>query len=228
MKYKFDEEKLLGLFLNAENCFSQYAEPFLKDGYVYATDTDKLIRIKAEALNGRYKSDKINYSLSLPNDNCNSLITQVDIEKALASVPQQKETVTADCSECEGAGVVFSEYIDKKGETHEIEAECPICGGIGNEEKETGKIKPFPYAAIAFGDSKLHACDVQVLLEAMRIIGVSIVHLVSQTDNRIVFRIDENISIMIVVFMSDNIDAVIPIKEENRHKLIEKESSNIV
>lgn len=215
MKYKFDEEKLLGLFLNAENCFPQYAEPFQKDGYVYATDTDKLIRIKAEALNGRYKSDKINYSLSLPNDNCNALITQVDIEKALASIPQQKEIVIADCSECEGAGVVFSEYIDKKGESHEIEAECPICGGIGNEEKETGKTIPFPYAAIAIGDFKLRACDVQALLEAMKIIGIAIVHLVSQTDNRIVFRIDENISIMIVAFVSDNMDAIIPIKERD-------------
>lgn len=213
MKYRFDEEKLLGLFLNAENYFPQYAEPFLKDGYVYATDTDKLIRIKAEALNGRYKSEKINYSFSLPNDNCNALITQVDIEKALASVPQQKETVTADCPECEGAGVVFSEYIDKKGETHEIEAECPICGGIGNEEKETGKIIPFPYAAIVIGDFKLRACDAQTLLEAMKIIGVTKVPIVSQTENRIIFRIDENISIMIVAFMSDNIDAVITIRE---------------
>lgn len=215
MKYKFEEERLLSLFLNdAENCFPQYAEPFLKDGYVYATDTDKLIRIKADTLDGRYKSDKINYLLSLPNDNCNVLITQVDIEKALASVPQQKETVIADCSECEGAGVVFSEYIDKKGETHEIEAECPICGGIGNEEKETGKTIPFPYAAIVIRDFKLRACDVQALLEAMKIIGVAIVHLVSQTDNRIVFRIDENIDIMIVTFSSDNVDAVIPIKED--------------
>lgn len=213
MKYKFDEEKLLGLFLNAENCFPQYAEPFQKDGYVYATDTDKLIRIKAEALNRRYKSDKINYSLSLPNDNCNALITQVDIEKALASVPQQKETVIADCSECEGAGVVFSEYIDKKGETHEIETECPICGGIGNEKKETGKTIPVPYTAIAIGDIKLRACDVQVLFEAMNVIGVTKVHLVSQTDDRLVFRIDENIKIMVVTFTSDNIDAVIPIKE---------------
>lgn len=215
MKYKIDEEKLLSLFLNAENSFPQYAEPFQKDGYVYATDTDKLIRIKADTLNGRYKSDKINHSLSLPNDNCNVLISQVDIEKALTSVPQQKETVIADCSECEGIGVVFWEYIDKKGETHEIEAECPICGGIGNEEKGTGKIIPFPYAAIVIGDFKLRACDAQTLLEAMKIIGVTKVHIVSQTDDRIVFRIDENISIMIVAFMSDNIDAVIPIKERN-------------
>lgn len=107
MKYKFDEEKLLSLFLNSENCLPQYVEPFLKDGYVYATDTDKLIRIKADTLNGRYKSDKIEYPLSLLNDNCNVLISQMDIEKALASVLQQKETVIADCFECEGAGVVF-------------------------------------------------------------------------------------------------------------------------
>ena len=58
MKYKFNEKKLLNLFINAETGFPQYAEPFLKDEYVYATDANKLIRIKADALIGQYKSDK--------------------------------------------------------------------------------------------------------------------------------------------------------------------------
>lgn len=213
MKYKFDEEKLLSLFINKGVGFPQYAEPFLKDGYVYATDANKLVRIKADTLNGQY-TDKVKYSWSVPNDNCDSLIIQTDIEKAITSVPQEKETIIVDCPECEGEGVIFLEYIDKKGQTHEIEAVCPICYGDGNEEKETGKIIPSPDASIGIGDSKLRAYSVQVLLEAMKIIGVTKAHLVSQTDNRVVFRIDENISIMIATFASDNIDAVIPIKME--------------
>lgn len=51
---------------------------------------------------------------------------------------------------------------------------------------------------------KLRADDVQVLLEAMKIIGVTEVHITSQTDNRIVFRIDKNILIMATTFLSGN------------------------
>ena len=204
MKYKFNEKRLLNLFINAGTGFPQYAEPFLKNGYVYATDANKLIRIKADTLNGQYKSDKVKWSWSLPVDNCDILIFKTDIEKTLACIPQQKEIITADCPECDGSGVVFLEYIDKKGETHEIEAECPICEGSGSEEKETEKIIPSPSAPVAIGDFKLHASDVQVLLEAMKIIGVTEVHIISQTDNRIVFRIDENISIMMTPSLSNN------------------------
>lgn len=204
MRYKFNEKELLSLFINTEMGCPQYAEPFLKNGYVYATDVNKLIRIKADILNDQYKSDRVRWSWSLPNDNCDILITRMELEKALACVPQQKETIIVDCPECDGSGVVFWEYIDKKRESHEIEAVCPICDGNGREEKETGKIIPSPSAPIAIGDSKLRAGDVQVLLEAMKIIGVTQVHIASQTDNRIVFRIDKNISIMATTFLSDN------------------------
>ena len=50
MKYKFDEKKLLGLFLYDYGHHKLYSEPFLKDGYVYASDAHKLIRIKADTL----------------------------------------------------------------------------------------------------------------------------------------------------------------------------------
>lgn len=204
MRYKFNEKELLSLFINTEMGCPQYAEPFLKNGYVYATDANKLIRIKADILNDQYKSDRVRWLWSLPNDNCDILITRMELEKALACVPQQKETITVDCPECDGSGVVFWEYIDKKRESHEIEAVCPICDGNGREEKETGKIIPSPSVPITIGDSKLRAGDVQVLLEAMKIIGVTQVHIASQTDNRIVFRIDKNISIMATTFLSDN------------------------
>lgn len=124
-------------------------------------------------------------------------------------MPQQKEVITVDCPECDGSGMVFGEYIDKEGEIHEIEAECPICDGSGSEEKETGKIIPSPSAAIAIGDFKLRASNIQILLEAMKIIGVTEVRITSQTDNRIVLRIDENISIMMTILSDNTQDFVI-------------------
>lgn len=115
MRYKFNEKELLNLFIDAKTGFSQYAKLFLKDEHVYATDANKLIRIKADALNGQYKSDKVKWSWSIPNDNCDFPITQTELEKALACVPQQKEVIMVDCPECDGSGMVFGEYIDKGG-----------------------------------------------------------------------------------------------------------------
>lgn len=97
----------------------------------------------------------------------------------------------------------------KEGEIHEIEAECPICDGSGSEEKETGKIIPSPSGVIAIGDFKLRASNIQILLEAMKIIGVTEVRITSQTDNRIVLRIDENISIMMTILSDNTHDFVI-------------------
>lgn len=214
MKYKFDEKKLLGLFLYDYGHHKLYSAPFLKDGYVYASDAHKLIRIKADTLNGQYKSTT-DYSLSLANENCDFLITRKDIEEALAHVPQVRETIFTECPECEGSGVVLVEYVDKEGETHELEADCPVCDGSGTKERETGKMILSPFASIAIGDFKLCAREVQFLLETMKIIGVTEVHLVSfsQTDNRVVFRIDENISVMFTQSNSEKADAVIPVAE---------------
>lgn len=212
MKYKFDEKKLLGLFLPDYGHDKLYSEPFLKeDGYVYASDAHKLIRINADTLNGVYKS-KTDYSWSLANDNCDFLITRTDIEDALAQVPQEMETIITECPECEGSGVVLVEYEDKEGETYELEVDCPVCDGSGKRERETGKMILSPSASIAIGDFKLWVSEVQLLLEVMKIIGVTEIHLVSfsQTDSRVVFRIDENISVMFARNNSKKADAEIP------------------
>lgn len=103
-------------------------------------------------------------------------------------------------------------------ERETIFTECPECDGSGTKERETGKMILSPFASIAIGDFKLCAREVQLLLEAMKIIGVTEVHLVSfyQTDNRVVFRIDENISVMFTRSNSEKTDAVIPV-EEGKH-----------
>ena len=53
MKYQFNEQELLSLFYDKENDMRpDMAAPYLKNGYVCATEAHILIRIKAEMLNG--------------------------------------------------------------------------------------------------------------------------------------------------------------------------------
>lgn len=209
MKKETYEKELLDLFIDANNDLRpMYAKPYLKDGYVHATNGYRLIRIKAESLNGEYEpTDKMN--LPIPNDNCDYLITDKDIEKALASVPHEVEVIKigedVECSECAGSGKVDWEYTDNNGKMYEYEYDCPVCGGTGYaeeaQEKKTGKMIPCWTASIGVGNSFIRVDNIQALLEAMKIIGVTEVHLVAQSNHRSVFKIDENIQVMIADYM---------------------------
>ena len=211
MKYLFNEKELLDLFVDADNDLRpMYANPYLKDGYVYAVNGFRLIRIKAEILNGEYEpTDKMR--LPIPNDNCDYLITDKDIEKALASVPQEEEVIKigedVECLECAGSGKVDWEYTDNNGKMYEYEYDCPVCDGTGyaeeTQEKKTGKMIPCWTSSIGFGNSCIRVDHVQTLLEAMKIIGVTEVHLVAQGNHISVFKIDENIQVIIADYMRD-------------------------
>lgn len=216
MKYSFNEKELLDLFIDADNDLRpMYAKPYLKDGYVHAVNGYRLIRIKAETLNGEYEpTDKM--MLAIPNDNCDYLITDKDIEKALASVPQEEEVIKIgediECPECAGSGKVDWEYTDNNGKMYEYKYDCPVCDGTGyaeeTQEKKTGKMIPCWTASIGVGNKCIRVDHAQTLLEAMKIIGVIEVNLVAQGNHINVFKIDENIQVIIADYMR-NADYII-------------------
>lgn len=110
MKYQFNEQELLSLFYDKENDMRpDMAAPYLKNGYVCATEAHILIRIKAETLNGKYNEIE-GLNIDFPADNCNFIIGLQDIRTAIASIPQveEKEKVgkNIECEECNGEGEV--------------------------------------------------------------------------------------------------------------------------
>lgn len=91
MKYQFNEQELLSLFYDKENDMRpDMAAPYLKNGYVCATEAHILIRIKAETLNGKYNEIE-GLNIDFPADNCNFIIGLQDIRTAIASIPQVEE-----------------------------------------------------------------------------------------------------------------------------------------
>lgn len=211
-KYNFNEKELFDLFVNKDDMAIPITtlKPYRRDGYVYATDCKKLIRVRESVISGEYEAtDKM--ALNWPENNCCYTITANDIQKVLSEIPQEEETEivghNVKCPECDGDGTVWWEYRDKKFETHEAEHDCPVCDGSGYVEKEktrkTGRMIPDLSVRIKVGDNNLIAAYLQALLDAMHIIGVSEVGLVHQTDIDH-FKIDDNISIM---FISNFLDA---------------------
>lgn len=212
MKYKFNEKELFALFVDTEKDLQpNFKAPYLKDGYVHATNGKIIIKIKSDTLNGEYvQTDKM--KLQWPNENIDYLITYKEIETALSSVPQVEEEIKTGkdvvCTECEGFGTVYWEYTDRNGFTHEAEYDCPCCSGDGFAEKartkKTGRMIPDWTAAIGILNSSFRVDNIQKLLDAMKIIGVTEIHLVAQINHRSVFRFDDNIEIMIMGYLRDN------------------------
>ena len=98
MKYTFNEKDLFDLFISPLN--PDFQTPSLMDGYVYATDGLRLIKIKADTLNGDYEPNgRLNEMMSKyrwPDNNCNCHITKEHIRQALASAPQKEELINVD------------------------------------------------------------------------------------------------------------------------------------
>ena len=201
MNYNFDEKKLFGLFVADDDMYRPILNnPYRRDGYVYASDGQKLIRVKEDIVSGDYEvTDKM--KLNIPADNCDYTITDKDIEKVLSEIPQVKEMEEKEvkCSECDDTGEVIWEYKDKNWETHENEFECPICDGTGyiSTEKATERMIPNPDTVVKVGENGIASTLLQVLLGAMKIIGVTEVHLICQEGVINYFRINENISVIL-------------------------------
>ena len=205
MNYNFDEKKLFGLFVNENSYKPMLNYPYRRDGYVYATDAHKLIRVKEDIVSGDYEvTDKM--KLDIPIDNCDYILTDRDIEKLLSEIPQieEKEEKEVKCPECDGTGEVDWEYRDKNGKDYERSFECPVCDGTGYvySEVATGKLIPNPTTAVKVGKSSIYHIRLKSLLDAMRVVGVTEVRLVCQEGIINHFRIDENIS----VILASNID----------------------
>lgn len=206
MKYQFNEQELLSLFFDTENDRPYMAAPYLKNGYVCATEAHVLIRIKAETLNGEY-SEIEECNIDWPTDNCNFIVSLQDIETALANIPQieAEEEIGKDiyCEECDGECEVEWEYRDKNGHYHYAYHDCPNCGGSGYESraryKKTGRMIPDMECTVCIRRVDIKAKYLEVLSKAMRLIGVDKVRCVHQFPAEpCIFRVDDNIEIIIM------------------------------
>lgn len=205
MNSNFDEKKLLDLFVDKENIFKPECEkPYRKDGYVYATNGKKLIKIREDIIKGEYDTtDRM--ELDIPDSNCNYIIAAEDIEEVLSTIEKVDEIIyvghDVECPECGGEGTVTWKYTDRNWEDYELEEDCPVCDGSGYIEKEkhvkTGRVIPRLGAIVRVGKNNITADNLNVLLNAMRIIGVNEVSLIYQKGVLNHFRIDENISVIL-------------------------------
>ena len=212
MKYQFNEQELLSLFYDKENDMRpDMAAPYLKNGYVCATEAHILIRIKAETLNGEYNEIE-GLNIDFPADNCNFIISQQDLKTAIENIPkvEEEEKVGKDieCEECNGEGEVEWEYRDRNGNYHYDYHDCPKCYGDGYishvKYQKTGRMIPDGDCPIRIRYVIIKAEFLEILVKAMEIIGVDEIRCVHQEYRTpCIFRVDDNIEIIIMPCLAE-------------------------
>lgn len=123
---------------------SRRFEPYLSDdGRVYASDGYVAISIPQSELTVPYEGTKPSrtniqsYFNDFDRDKCESVKVSVsDLAETLAKAQLISDSYQIKCTDCGGSGSVEWEYIDKKGETHLSDSDCPMCDGNGNLDKK--------------------------------------------------------------------------------------------
>ncbi len=196
-----DEQKLLGLFYSKG---SLSAMPLLKDNKVFASDCHKAIYINAEVCQGEYeKTEK--FDMKFPPVAEQELnIPLLSLQKAYDSLPKlvDEEYDMEDCDECNGTGSVKWKYLDKKGNTHYKDFDCPSCDGFGFFKRNIRKCyKPEWDAVIKLDGFFINNNHIKSIIDTLFLLGKDHITLLSKAKEDSViwayFRIDENITIVI-------------------------------
>lgn len=198
-----DEQKLLGLFYSKG---SLSAMPLLKDTKVFAADRHKAIYINAEVCQGEYEKTEL-FNIKIPPVEQELNIPLSSLQKAYDFLPKV-ETEKYDseyCKECNGTGSVEWEYLDKKGNTHYKDFDCPSCEGFGFFKQNIRKcIEPEDDAVIELDGFFINNSHIKAIIDALLLLGKDHITLLSKAkkDSEVYayFRIDENITIVVTPY----------------------------
>ena len=206
MDNNINEEALFHPYLYLEDIRPALQSPFPFGDSVWATNTNVMLRVSKERLDGDYPvvegCPNPHASLEGCKPNFGGTLTIEKLKQALAKCPQVKEVVTIvpehACAECGGEGEVDWEYTTKDGLRYCQEFECPMCEGAGiisAKRMATGRDIPSSHYLLKVNGVLIQAQNIQKMVDTMELLGSeTAVHIVRQYDNRVnVFCIDAGI-----------------------------------
>ncbi len=128
---------LLNLFTSSDDLRPHMMFPNLENGIVTATDSHALIMIPENELCLKYgtnpkfpKAEKL--VTDFEAENLTSVkVKTTDLAKEISKARLEVDKASIKCKECKGDGYVEFEYVDKSGDTHYLDGDCPTCKGDG-------------------------------------------------------------------------------------------------
>lgn len=194
-----DEQKLFKLFCSNEYCIGK---PLFKDNKVFATNGKIAIYVNAEICQCAYEKTE-RFNIELPPVEQELEIPLLNLQKAYDSLPkvEQVEYDMEDCNECDGTGTVEWEYIDKKGDIHHKDFDCPACDGYSFLKRNIRKVYgPDKSAVIKLDGFFLLHKQIKAIIDTLFLLGKDHITLLSKNRKYVTvlayFRIDENITIV--------------------------------
>lgn len=183
-----NEGALLAKFCDPSSKIEQLCVPFLNEvtGTVWATNAHLLLSIVPQRLKGEYPTIKLGKPDEIDQHNTDKIITLAMLDEALAAVPQRNEEVKVQdpikCTDCNGTGDVEWQYRDKHFNLHTGEFYCPVCQGKGYTQnaiyRPSGRKVPASGTTVQIGKGRYWATDLQILRDALALLGVQSVRMV--------------------------------------------------
>lgn len=180
-------------------------KPFIINDKVFATNISSMVVFdlsKVEILDNFNRYDEswlANIYPVIHNlDNTYSINYLKELFKLVPLIDDYDEDIEeVVCEDCDGSCEVTFIYADVNGNDHEIEDECPVCGGAGvcDEiiKKPNGKTIEDPYSKCMIGNSLFSISNIKYILEIAELLDVNEFKLVYQTtpDKQNVFKIGD-------------------------------------
>lgn len=185
--------------------------PYVKDGYICATDTYALVRVGKEYIPSVEFSEIEGYGIKWNEPDTEIGLSKSLIKSVIDRLPIVDEYEMVDeeiiCPECNGKGNVEWEYEDRNGNMHYDNFVCPVCDGFTVVDEcrkvPTGKKIIDEDYNIKICDSYIKARNLLKLFNAMEICDIEEISIVNFADNSIMFNMYENIDVMIATIHDD-------------------------
>lgn len=209
---KLNENKVLQLLdlyvYRDDDIFRQrdkITAPYIKDGYICATDTYSLIRVGKEYIPSTEFKEIEGYNMKWNKPDIEIALSKRLIRLAIDNLPLIDEYKTEEqeitCPECDGIGTVEYEYEDRNGDMHYYDLDCPACDGLGVVDEfikiPTGKKIIDEDYNVKICDSYIKSRNLLKLFNAMEICGIEEISIVNFADYCIMFNMCENIDVLI-------------------------------
>lgn len=206
---KGKEKQLFDPYLSDDPYLPKLKAPFLCDGYICATETHILLRVRQDLLPGYEvnQKDVLNIAAVIHPVNCDRQITLPQLRAALEQCPLVDEEVLVSpevpCPECDGEGFVQWEYTDKDHYTHHEVYNCPVCDGTGIKSLAiyslTGRKAPADSTYIAIGGIPFSARFLLKIADTMQLLGIDTCsHIAAYPDEPNIFTLADGLDIILM------------------------------
>lgn len=203
-------DNILNLYV-AKDGREMLQNPFIQDGYVYASNGHIMIRVKDDSLldNPMYgEQSKPQSSHLFDGMEDAGTITISDILELKNKVELIDELEldgeNVKCDECDGWGEVEWEY-----DRWTKDFDCPACDGTGYSDKEiynpTGRKITDPEGGIFIVDRHFKVKLVNALLETMEFFNVDVAKIQRKQSqsSQMLFHLNDNVTVLLMPFLKN-------------------------